>query len=188
MILFKDYINSGFYAVLNDTIDWASIYLNTEGLQYYNERISNRYVAITIAACIIGVAENVLLNNYILRRARFMIAIGISLTMSVIAFYMQKEADTIYMIMVMVGIVMTFVLKGGGHFFLSRRDHIFGKSKKGLSYLLDYKSLWQGLATVAVFIMMVSSFKLVKFFLDKNFQDNKKNVHLQHWIHSSVLS
>ncbi len=28
---------------------------------------------------------------------------------------------------------------------------------------------------LAVFIMMVSSFKLVKFFLDKNFQDNKKN-------------
>ena len=169
MILFKDYINSGFYAVLNDTIDWASIYLNTEGLQYYNERISNRYVAITIAACIIGVAENVLLNNYILRRARFMIAIGISLTMSVIAFYMQKEADTIYMIMVMVGIVMTFVLKGGGHFFLSRRDHIFGKSKKGLSYLLDYKSLWQGLATVAVFIMMVVAIMSTVF--DKTFYD-----------------
>ena len=169
MILFKDYINSGFYAVLNDTIDWASIYLNTEGLQYYNERISNRYVAITIAACIIGVAENVLLNNYILRRARFMIAIGISLTMSVIAFYMQKEADTIYMIMVMVGIVMTFVLKGGGHFFLSRRDHIFGKSKKGLSYLLDYKSLWQGLVTVAVFIMMVVAIMSTVF--DKTFYD-----------------
>ena len=50
MIMFKDYINSGFYAVLNDTIDWASIYFRTDGLQYYNERISNRYAAVTVAA------------------------------------------------------------------------------------------------------------------------------------------
>ena len=84
MFLFRDYINSGFYAVLNDTIDWASIYFNAEGFQYYNERISNRYAAVTISMSIIGVAMNVLLNNYILRRARYMIAIGLSLTFNVV--------------------------------------------------------------------------------------------------------
>ena len=65
---------------------------------------------ITISMSIIGVAMNVLLNNYILRRARFMIAIGISLTFNVVAFYMHNEPDTIYTVMVLAGIVMTYVL------------------------------------------------------------------------------
>ena len=106
MFLFRDYINSGFYAVINDTIDWASIYFNAEGFQYYNERISNRYVAVTVAMSIIGVAVNVLLNNYILRRARYIVAIGLALTINAIPFYMEKEPDTIYTIMVLFGILL----------------------------------------------------------------------------------
>lgn len=155
MFLFKDYINSGFYAVINETLDWASIYFDTEGLQTYNERISNRYVAVTVAVSIIGVAENVLLNNYILRRARYIVAIGLALTVNVSAFYMELEPDTIYSIMVLLGIFMTFVLKCGRHFYLSRRDHIFGKVKKGLSYNLDFRSLWQGMLIVGIYVLVV---------------------------------
>ena len=155
MFLFKDYINSGFYAVINETLDWASIYFDTEGLQTYNERISNRYVAVTVAVSIIGVAENVLLNNYILRRARYIVAIGLALTINVTAFYMEHEPDTIYSIMVLLGIFMTFVLKCGRHFYLSRRDHVFGKVKKGLSYNLDYRSLWQGMLIVGIYVLVV---------------------------------
>ena len=155
MIIFKDYINSGFYAVINDTIDWASIYFKTDGLQYYNERIANRTAAITISMSIIGVAFNVLLNNYILRRARYMVAIFLGVTVNVFAFYMQREPDTIYSIMLLAGIVMTFVLKGGRHFYLSRRDHVFEKSKKGLTYALDYKVLWQVMVVVGIFVLGV---------------------------------
>lgn len=155
MILFRDYINSGFYAILNDTIDQASIYFDTEGLQYYNERITNRYVAITIAVTIIGVAINILLNNYILRRARYIIAIVISISASIACFYMELEPATVYVIMNLAGIFMTFMLRSGGHFILSRRDHIFGKSKRGLTYLLDYKSLWQGIVIALIYVMTV---------------------------------
>ena len=154
MVMFKDYINSGFYAVINDTIDWASIYFKTDGLQYYNERISNRYVAITISMSIIGVAMNVLLNNYILRRARYMVAIFLGVSINILAFYMQREPATLYSIMLISGIVMTFVLKCGRHFLLSRRDHVFERTKKGLSYALDYKSLWQGLVIVLAFVLV----------------------------------
>ncbi len=155
MVIFKDYINSGFYAVINDTIDWASIYFKTDGLQYYNERISNRNASITISMSIIGVAINVLLNNYILRRARYMVAIFIGITVNIFAFYMLREPDTIYSIMLLAGIVMTFVLKSGRHFYLSRRDHIFEKSRKGLTYALDYKVLWQIMLVVSLFVLVV---------------------------------
>ena len=155
MILFRDYINSGFYAVLNDTIDRASIYFDTEGLQYYNERISNRYVAVTVAACILGIAMNVLLNNYILRNARYLVAIFLSISINVICFYMQNEPDTIYSILVLTGLFMTFILKGGRHFKLSRRDHVFERKKTGLSYALDYRTLWQGMVVAFAVVLAV---------------------------------
>ncbi|MCR5226767.1 MAG: transglutaminase-like domain-containing protein [Eubacterium sp.] len=155
MFLFRDYINSGFYAVLNDTIDWASVYFNAEGFQYYNERISNRYAAVTVAACIIGIAMNVLLNNYILRRARYIVAIGLALTVNVLAFYMEREPDTFYTILVLFGILMTFFLKCGSHFYLSRRDHIYARMKQGITYQLDFKSLWQGIVIALCYIVIV---------------------------------
>ncbi|MBO7623225.1 MAG: hypothetical protein J6S64_04235, partial [Bacteroidales bacterium] len=124
-------------------------------MQTYNERISNRYVTITVAAIIIGIAANILLNNYILRRARYIIAIGLSLGMNVLVFYMELEPDTIYSIMVLAGIVMTFVLKSGRHFHLSRRDHVFQRSKKGLTYALDFRSLWQGMAIVGLMVLTI---------------------------------
>ena len=153
--VFRDYINSGFYAVLNDTIYWASIFFDTEGLQYYTERVANRYVAITISMSTLGVAMNVLLNNYILRRARYMVAIGIGISVNLIAFYMHYEPNTIYTIFVLAGIAMTFMLKCGRHYHLSRRDHVFSHTKKGVSYMLDYKSLWQGMVTAFVYVLII---------------------------------
>ena len=84
---------------------------------------------------------NVLLNNYILRRARYMVAIFLGVTVNIFAFYMQREPATLYSIMLLAGIVMTYVLKCGRHYLLSRRDHVFERSKRGLTYALDYKSL-----------------------------------------------
>lgn len=154
LILFRNYINSGFYAVLNDTIDYASFYFDTEGMQYYNERISNRYVAVTVAVIALGIAMNILLNNYILRRARYMVGIGLTVTINIFAFYMEREPDILYSLMLIAAIVMTFILKAGNHYWLSRNDDIFEKNKKGLSYSLDYKSLWQGMAFVLAMVIV----------------------------------
>ena len=145
LILFKDYINSGFYAIVNDTNSYAAIYFKTEGLQHYNERIANRYVAITVAVTLIGIAMNILLNNYILRRARYMIAAFLGVTINIIPLYMEKEPALIYSLMLMAGLSMTYALKCGRHFTLSRNDHIFKRRKWGLSYGLDHKSLLHGM-------------------------------------------
>ncbi len=155
LVMFKDYINSGFYAIINDTLDWASVYFNTEGLQYYNERISNRYAAVTIAVTLIGIAINILLNNYILRRARYIIAIVLTLSLNMVAFYMGKEPSGIYAAMVIGGIVMTYFLKSGRHFYLSRNDHIFKRSRRGLSYGLDWHSLVSMILVASVYVILV---------------------------------
>lgn len=151
IISLKDFINSGFYAVINDTISLASDYFNTDGMTFYNERVADRYFAITISASMLGIAVNILLNNYILRRARYMVAIFIVVTINLVAFYMQKEPALIYTIMLISGVAMSMVLKGSGHYLLSRNDHIFKRKKKGLYYGLDHKSLLQGLSIAAIY-------------------------------------
>ena len=163
LILFRDYINSGFYAILNDTNDYASIYFRTEGLTHYNERIANRYVAITVAITLIGIAANILLNNYILRRARYMIAAFLGVTINLIPLYMEKEPALIYSLMLISGICMTFVLKCGRHFTLSRNDHVFKRRKWGISYGLDHRSLLQGmLLTLGLVVIMANVVNFVR--------------------------
>lgn len=175
IIFLKDFINSGFYAVINDTISVASDYFNTDGMTFYNERISDRYFAITISASMLGIAVNILLNNYILRRARYMVAIFIVVTINLVAFYMQKEPALIYTVMLISGIAMSMVLKGSGHYLLSRNDHIFKRKKKGLFYGLDHKSLLQGLLIASIYC--ISLILILSLFFNKDTFDilQKKN-------------
>ena len=156
LYLFRDYINSGFYAIVNDTNEWATLYFDAEGLQHYNERIANRYVAITVAVTLIGIAVNILLNNYILRRARYMIAAFLGITINLIALYMEKEPELLYSLMVISGVCMTFVLKCGRHFTLSRNDHIFKRRKWGMTYGLDHKSLRQGMLVTLGLVLIIA--------------------------------
>ena len=156
LYLFRDYINSGFYAIVNDTNEWATIYFDAEGLQHYNERIANRYAAVTVAVTLIGIAANILLNNYSLRRARYMIAAFLGSTINLVALYMEKEPELLYSLMVISGVCMTFVLKCGRHFTLSRNDHIFKRRKWGMSYGLDHKSLRQGMLVTLGLVVMIA--------------------------------
>ena len=156
LYLFRDYINSGFYAIVNETNEWATIYFDAEGLQHYNERIANRYLAVTVAVTLIGIAANILLNNYILRRARYMVAAFLAITINLIALYMEKEPNLIYSLMTMAGLSMTYVLKSGRHFTLSRNDHIFKRRKWGMSYGLDHKSLRQGMLVTLVLVILLA--------------------------------
>ncbi len=155
LFLFRDYINSGFYAIVNDTNEYAAIYFDTDGLQHYNERIANRYMAVTIAVTLIGIALNILLNNYILRRARYMVAAFLAVTVNLLALYMEKEPELLYSMMLIAGLSMTYVLKCGRHFTLSRNDHIFKRRKWGLSYGLDHKSLRQGMILTLLLVLLI---------------------------------
>ena len=157
LFLFRDYINSGFYAIVNETNEWISAYFKTEGSQHYNERIANRYAAVTVAVTLIGIAINILLNNYILRRARYMVAAGLCVTLNLVGLYMDKEPSLLYSLMLIAGLCMTYVLKSGRHFTLSRNDHIFKRRKWGLSYGHDHKSLRQGMILVLLLVLVIAN-------------------------------
>ncbi|SEF78824.1 Transglutaminase-like superfamily protein [Eubacterium ruminantium] len=157
----KDYINSGFYAVVNDVMSIASIYLKMEGLKHYNERIDDRYTAITVLAVFIVMLMNILVNNYISRKARYFIATLLVLTISLIPIYFECEPDMIYAIMLLGGIAMAYLLRAGRHYRLYRRNSRYYHSKEGLSYGVNYKATRQmmifGFVVVFILVNVISS-------------------------------
>lgn len=176
-ILFQDYINSGFYAVVNDTLEEAAIYLDMDGMQQYNERISNRYLAITISMCFVGIVSNILLNVYISKRMQYIVAIVVVMTLNLIPLYFEREPDTIYAVMLLSGIAMTYIMKSGRHYKVQNKDSVFMQDKKkNLKYVYNAKSVKQALLLGLIYILLcVSVLTLVfpKNTFDASHADNK---------------
>ena len=165
--LFRVYINSGFYAIVNITVDDAAEYFDIDIRKLYNEQIDNRYVTITCAAIFIGIVLDILLNVYISRRMQYLTAIFIVMFFNVIPLYMTEEPDMLYTIMLIAGIAMTYVLKSGRHYSpqvsVKRSDAVFENKKKSVSYVYDVKAMVQAgvmaLVYAVVVIIAVSSFR-----------------------------
>lgn len=165
--LFRVYINSGFYAIVNITVDDAAEYFDIDIRKLYNEQIDNRYVTITCAAMFIGIVLDILLNVYISRRMQYLTAIFIVMFFNVIPLYMTEEPDMLYTIMLIAGIAMTYVLKSGRHYSpqvsVKRSDAVFENKKKSVSYVYDVKAMVQAgvmaLVYAVVVIIAVSSFR-----------------------------
>ncbi len=176
-LLFKNYINSGFYAVVNDTLEQAAIYLDMDGLQHYNEKISNRYLAITISMCFIGIVSNILLNVYISRRMQYVVAILVVLPVNLIPLYFEHEPDTVYAVMLLAGIAMTYCMKAGQHYKVQSSDRAFVQDKKkNIKYAYNEKSIRQSLLVIFLYIFVaveVLNLLFPKKSYDASHADNK---------------
>ncbi|HAP03911.1 MAG TPA: hypothetical protein DCQ87_07995, partial [Lachnospiraceae bacterium] len=61
IIYFRNYVNSGFYAVVNKTVSRISDYFNTTGMKTYTERIADRNLTVTVFAIVWAAALEFLL-------------------------------------------------------------------------------------------------------------------------------
>ena len=164
VFVFKDYINSGFYAVVNITVDNAAQYFDVDIQKLYNERIGNRYVTVTFFTLFLGFVLDILLNVYISRRMQYVVAIGIVMALNLIPLYLTMEPDLLYSLMILSGIVLAIVFKAGRHYSPQvsvRRDNyrykIIGKRKQEISYRYDVKAhaYAGGFAIVFVFCLVL---------------------------------
>lgn len=160
--MFRDYINSGFYAVVNITVDNAAQYFDVDIQRLYNERIGDRYVTVTFVALFIGFVLDILLNVYISRRMQYVTAIVIIMFLNVIPLYLVMEPDMLYVIMMLAGISMAVVFKAGRHYSpqvsVKRDDKKYkveGKKKREITYVYDVKSMLQAGAHAAVFAVLI---------------------------------
>ena len=166
--IFKDYINSGFYAIVNITIRNASEYLGTTVERLYNEKISDRYVTVTFVALFIGIVMDILFNVNISRRMKYVDTFLTVMFFNVIPLYIIMEPKLIYTLMLLTGMGMALVLKSGRHYNMlmqtKKHDTLYeikrkkSVKKRELSYVYDIKTLLgaSGVAAVFVFIVVVA--------------------------------
>ena len=114
--MFRDYINSGFYAIVNITIKASSEYLGTDVQRLYNEKITDRYVTVTFVSLFIGIVMDILFNVNISRRMKYVDTFLTVMFFNVIPLYIIMEPKLIYTLMLLIGMGMALVLKSGRHY------------------------------------------------------------------------
>ncbi len=164
--VFRRYINSGFYAIVNITVNNAAEYFHVEIQRLYQEQIEDRYLTVTCVVLFIGFVLDVFLNVYISRRMQYVTVAFVVMSLNLIPLYLVEEPDPLYAVMLMSGMVMAYVFKSGQHYSpqvsIKRNDNGFiekGKDKKKrkseLFYVSDIKAMLQAGVTGIVFVLMV---------------------------------
>ncbi len=191
VVLLKGYINSGFYGIVNITIENLSTYLDVEGMQQYSEKYSNRELTITIAVIFIGIVFNIVLNVFISRRMQFIMPLMMVMPANLVPLYMEKEPDTFYELMLLSALVMMYIMRGGRHYRMRSTDSVFlmGR-KKTLEYNYNSRSVWQTLVygIVAVLIAVsVINIAFPKDDFDYNHADNKYKASTMETVSNVIL-
>lgn len=159
VVLLHAIINSGFYAVVNQTIDRVSFYFNTSGMREYTERIQNRYLTVTVFAITIGVVLEFFLFSNVTRRAAYIWCTILTVTVNLVMLYVQRDSSPVYMLMLVLGLALTVIIRCGGHYQLYWNKSGYAKTKHGITYTVDSKMLTQVLAltTAAVVVIMAGT-------------------------------
>ncbi len=136
-IRFSAYINSGFFAVINDTSDKISEFFNNNAMRTYTEQENNRYLAITIAMAYTGSVFSILINVFISRKMRYDFAFFMLVFTFLIPAYLNLTPQPIFLMMFCTGFIMCFFLRRSRHYGLSDKNKEFevnvnkaGKTRK----------------------------------------------------------
>ncbi|MDE5932918.1 MAG: hypothetical protein K2H40_10625, partial [Lachnospiraceae bacterium] len=155
--LFGRYINSGFYAVMNEIMQTASDFFGTSAMRNYGEQVSNRYLAVTISACYIGCVCGVLLSIMISRKMRHLLAFLLSIGMLCIPLYLELEPDGLYAAMLLCGLISANIFCGSGHFRLTQNNarYQYLPEKKRISHVLCCRAMAGLMAAVFLFCFLL---------------------------------
>ncbi len=133
-IQLRNYISSGFFAVVNNMAEKAAVFFGTEVIQGFKERLPNRYMTVTISSIYVGWVNAILFNVIISRRMKYMLATLLSLSVLLVPFYLEKEPDLLYTVMLLSGLILTWMMRGAEHFDITPDNNrfIIGKKQVGL--------------------------------------------------------
>ena len=135
IIYFRNYVNSGFYAVVNKTVSRISDYFNTTGMKTYTERIADRNLTVTVFAIVWAAALEFLLMSAVIVRAGYVITVILTVTLNLLPIYMKLVPSPFYAAALLSGLFMTYVLRSSGHYRLSRSETGYSRTKKGFTYV-----------------------------------------------------
>lgn len=130
------YINSGFFGVVNDISRQATSFFGSNAVRSYKEQISNHSLAITIAMSYIGVICCIITNILVSRKMRYVSVILLGMGSLLLPAYLNHEPAGIYVVFLITGLVMTFLMRGNGHYGLKAEDcsYRYEEKKSHITY------------------------------------------------------
>lgn len=154
------YINSGFYAVLNDLNDHASTYFNLEGVRVYTEQVNNRRVAATISMSFLGIVGSMILTIFLMYWMRYLSAASLSLLFFLFPIYIRREPGVLYPGMVLMGIFAAYAWRRAGHYSKVDSNSAYKIDKKGnFCFSCHRKALFSflGQILICVLVLMIAA-------------------------------
>lgn len=150
------YINSGFYAVLNDLNDHAATYFGLSGVRVFTERMNNRRAAATISMSFLGIIASMVLNMLFMYRMRYLCAAFLSLPFLLFPVYIGREPSLLYVGMLLTGLLAAFAWKRAGHYEKVDSDSVYGLDKqKNLSRIYHKGALLGFLGQVVAWVLIL---------------------------------
>ena len=168
--VFSRFINSGFYAVLNEVTKAASDFFDTNAMRNYGEQIGNRQLAVTISTCFIVCVCSVLLSIMISRKMRHLSAVLLSALFLLIPIYLEREPDGIYTAMFFSGLISVNLLcRNQVSLTQNNAVYLYLPQKKRVSCVLCARAIAVIMASVFVLCLLVTQLMPV-FYAKERFQ------------------
>ena len=161
IMLLREYVNSGFYAIINLIYDAASDYFDMPAVREFAEIIANRDLTITIAVIFIGSVEIIILNIYLSTYMSILAAVMMSVPIFTIPLFFEREPDSFYMILLFVGLASVIIQKANGHYVKNKGNTQFTyhdkKKRKRFSYAQSGKAVAEMILGLGIICLLIIS-------------------------------
>lgn len=154
-IAFGTYINSGFYAWMNDVIGAAGSYFNLPDIGGYVQAVRNTRLAVTFASCYLGAVCVILVNMSIVKRMMYGDLILNSMIVLFLPVYMELEPNYVYNVLLICGIVMSVIWKIGGRYEKTDNNSVYVRNKKEITYTYCFKGHVFAFAQIIVPVLII---------------------------------
>ena len=152
----QTYISSGFYSVMNDLMEEASDYFESNAMRSYGEQIGNASLAATISMCYIGAVICLVVNILISRRMNYFLVLFAAGSVLFFPLYLELEPEPLYVIQLFTGLFLAAGIARGGHYSLEKNDSRYHRRKFRISYVYAHRAVLQAGACVLGFTTFVS--------------------------------
>lgn len=151
LFVFKKYINSGYAAILNQTMDIIDEYYILPARQQYVEEVTNRSMAVTMFCCFVGIFFCLILNAIISGYMSILITFIASFPFIAAGLFFERSPDTVWFTFVLLSWTMVYILKRSKLYKNQRKKDRNYKYKRDV-HIFSYKNEARGLFQCCILI------------------------------------
>lgn len=150
------YVNSGFYALMNELLIKISNFYNVSDMKVFQEMVSDRTITVPLAAIFVGNVAIVILNIFLSYFMSETAAVIFGLPVFLVPLFFNQEPDALYVICVSAGIAGVFALKSNRHYRIPKHKEQFLVKEKGRTKEIGYGQSGKSAAEMTLCFFILS--------------------------------